>query len=248
MFNINKVSNNFKIFLALSKFAKIKGFNLEEFKKLNIEKDIQDYLKNNTIYIAEGSSRATYIISSKKVLKLAINARGIAQNQAEVEQLLEYKSEFIPKYYTHDQNFKWIIVELVRPLYSNKELKNLLNISYDMFDLFFIFHETSSSSFEEFLKKEFKSFITPMIKYNVDSSKSLVIKEYCANNNIEFSFEKLEQSLLNNKTLVNFMNFVFKNQNLEYSEIVTDNLGINSDGKLVILDLGGTKEVIKNYY
>lgn len=89
-------------------------------------------------HVGKGSSRATFQLSDEKVLKLAINAKGIAQNEQEgthdyyLEQL-----DVVPRLYDSDDDYKWIISEYVLPAKS-KDFKECLGIDEQSFFRFII--------------------------------------------------------------------------------------------------------------
>lgn len=85
-------------------------------------------------HVGRGSSRIVYQIDDEKVLKLAFNEKGIAQNQ---EESYGYKQryDFIPKIFETDNDYQWIICEYVLPA-KKSDFKYCLGISWDEFDDF----------------------------------------------------------------------------------------------------------------
>lgn len=63
----------------------------------------------------EGSSRKTFFLTSKKILKLAKSEKGIGQNQAEIDIAAKFPSITTKIYHAHSKGF-YLISELVRPL------------------------------------------------------------------------------------------------------------------------------------
>lgn len=56
------------------------------------------------------------MLRSKRVLKIALNKQGIAQNEAEINIFTNpITKPIVAKVYDYDPNFLWIISELVRP-------------------------------------------------------------------------------------------------------------------------------------
>jgi len=108
------------------------SFNLTEFKNMEPEKAY--YYADETLpIISSGSSRVAYILSSTKVLKLALNVKGIAQNETEYIMFQKYKStNLITKVYETDNDSHWMISELVRPA-TNSDFDNILGVSFDDF-------------------------------------------------------------------------------------------------------------------
>ena len=91
------------------------NWNVEDFKKLNsFNKRIQ-YCEEKLIRISSGSSRIVYKIDESKVLKLAKNQKGIAQNEAEIDFSNDYMWDGITaEIFNHDENSLWVEMELAR--------------------------------------------------------------------------------------------------------------------------------------
>ena len=128
-------------------------FDMSKFKSYDGIPILQEYARTFLEVLGTGSSRATYLLSMKKVLKIAMNEKGIAQNKAEVS-VSKYHEEIKANYekesslgnlqvvthvYENDPNFQWVIAELVRPLKEEggySEFKRLTNTSWSgMMDL-----------------------------------------------------------------------------------------------------------------
>ena len=65
-------------------FNEDNGFDLEFFKSIPSMGSRYRYAQQFLTHLGEGSSRAAFAISDNKVLKLAINEKGEAQNRAEI--------------------------------------------------------------------------------------------------------------------------------------------------------------------
>ena len=91
------------------------NWNVEDFKKLNsFNKRIQ-YCEDKLTRISSGSSRIVYKIDESKVLKLAKNQKGIAQNEAEIDFSNDYMWDGITaEIFNHDENSLWVEMELAR--------------------------------------------------------------------------------------------------------------------------------------
>ena len=61
------------------------SWNVEEFSKLKSFNQRIQYCEKNLTRISSGSSRIAYKIDDTKVLKLAKNKKGIAQNNVEID-------------------------------------------------------------------------------------------------------------------------------------------------------------------
>ena len=85
-------------------------------------------------HIGKGSSRATFQIDDEKVLKLAWNNKGLAQN---IEEVQTYNASIFPKVYDYDENGKWIISEFVLPAKS-EDFKHCFGMSFQQFASFIL--------------------------------------------------------------------------------------------------------------
>ena len=110
-----------------------KHLDLDAYKKLDgDERGI--WLRRNATNFGTGSARAVYLIDSSKVLKHAMNAKGIAQNQAELEAYTNPKVKpIVAQIYDYDNNFKWLISELVKPMQSFAEFEELSGVDFPWF-------------------------------------------------------------------------------------------------------------------
>jgi hypothetical protein len=110
-------------------------FNPREFSKVPFE-EMVEFAKNNGLrYLGEGSSRVVFVLDSKRVIKIAINMKGIAQNRAELE-LSHDREAPIARVYQYDTDMWWLVSELVRPLTSPEEFKALTGIPWQVLKRF----------------------------------------------------------------------------------------------------------------
>lgn len=87
--------------------------------------------------LGEGSSRKTYLLSSKYAIKIAKNPAGIHQNRQEVEFWTDPRfTGIVANIADYQDKFIWIMVELVRPLKSESEFISLTGMSFYDFDLY----------------------------------------------------------------------------------------------------------------
>lgn len=82
-------------------------------------------------HVGRGSSRMVFQIDDEKVLKLAFNQKGVAQNEEEAS-YYKQRYDFIPKIYETDDNDNWIICEYVLPA-KKADFQHCLGISWDEF-------------------------------------------------------------------------------------------------------------------
>lgn len=129
-------------------------FSIDRMRSIEDRAELRDYVSMRLELIASGSSRDVYLLSSRKVLKLAItnaevggkhddryDMRGIAQNEAEVDAYTNaHVKPILAKIYEFHPQYHWLISELVRPLKNEEEFKRLAGISsydvyYDVYDI-----------------------------------------------------------------------------------------------------------------
>lgn len=154
------------------------NWNVEEFKKLkSFNKRIQ-YCEEKLTRISSGSSRIVYKIDESKVLKLAKNQKGIAQNEAEINFSNDYMWDGITaEIFNDDENSLWVEMELARKVTPTIWM-NIVGMSLnDMMDCVrFVEGQKSSYSknippmLDEAYENEFTSRILDLIaNYDIPS-------------------------------------------------------------------------------
>ena len=93
------------------------NWNAEEFSKLSSFNQRVQYAEKNLTRISSGSSRIVYKIDEAKVLKLAKNKKGIAQNEVEIDFSNDYMWDgLVAEIFNHDPNGLWVEMELATKL------------------------------------------------------------------------------------------------------------------------------------
>lgn len=93
------------------------NWDQSHFDELKTFKQRIEYCENNLQRISSGSSRIAYKIDETRVLKLAKNKKGIAQNFAEIDQKDDYVASVYAEVFECDEEEgKWVIMELARKL------------------------------------------------------------------------------------------------------------------------------------
>lgn len=100
------------------------NFDLSEFSKLtSFNKRIQ-YCQERLKRISSGSSRIVYMVDDTKVLKIARNEKGLAQNEIEASYSNYYDlKEITAEVFAYDQKDLWIEMELARKVTPNNFLQ-----------------------------------------------------------------------------------------------------------------------------
>ena len=120
-----------KIQELLQEMAYPKSFNMEEFKSLTSFKKRLEYANTHLPRkLGSGSSRTIFQIDDEKVLKLAHNKKGFAQNEVEEDFYLQ-GFDIIAKVYDFDQdNHTYLEMELAKKI-TKKRFKQLVGVSLE---------------------------------------------------------------------------------------------------------------------
>lgn len=109
------------------------NWNVEEFKQLTSFNARIKYCEANLRRISSGSSRIVYQIDNEKVLKLAKNQKGLAQNEVEIEYSKEgMLTDVVATIFNYDEKNLWVEMELARKL-SVKAFQNITGIPFELF-------------------------------------------------------------------------------------------------------------------
>ena len=116
------------------------SWNIDEFKKLNSFNQRIQYCERNLQRISSGTSRIVYKIDDAKVLKLAKNKKGLAQNEIEVGFSKDYMWDgIVAKVFNYDNNDLWIEMELARKV-NPKKFFELVGFTFDDYCKAILFH------------------------------------------------------------------------------------------------------------
>ena len=109
------------------------SWNIEEFKKLKSFNKRIKYCEQNLQRISSGTSRIVYKIDETKVLKLAKNEKGIAQNNTEINFSEDYLWDMVvAKLFDYDEDGLWVEMELARKV-TTSIWNNIVGIPIDIF-------------------------------------------------------------------------------------------------------------------
>jgi hypothetical protein len=93
------------------------SFSMKDFKTLNSFNKRIKYCQQHLTRISSGSSRIVYKIDDEKVLKLARNKKGLAQNEVEITQGNEgYLEDVVANVFDAHPDDLWVEMELARKL------------------------------------------------------------------------------------------------------------------------------------
>ena len=98
----------------LSEMAYPTSFNFDEFRQCRSFAERVRYCEQHLQRISQGSSRIVYRVDNEKVLKLAKNKKGVAQNEVEVRLGTEPYYTCFADIYEYDENGLWVEMEICR--------------------------------------------------------------------------------------------------------------------------------------
>lgn len=107
------------------------SFNMETFKSLRSFNQRVKYAEQHLQRIGSGSSRIVYKIDDEKVLKLAKNAKGVSQNEIEIQYSGYYDiRDVVARVFDHDENNLWVEMELARKV-SKGDFKRITGFNFE---------------------------------------------------------------------------------------------------------------------
>lgn len=230
-----------RFFSFLSKLANKNQLRKEKFNSLPYKNKLY-YLKDNFQILGIGSSRITFLINSGKVIKLAKNNAGKAQNKVEFDTLLKLKSKFIPKAFDKSPDSIWIEMEFVLPINSLKQFANYFNLSEYTIAYFF---SLNVKSFDQISK----------IKNNLINQNNLLkndeIFDHSKKIKLNEKYIKDLDLIFNNSKFVELYSFIFDNLKSSIGDLTDisniSNFGISND-QIKIIDLGFDEFVSDIFY
>lgn len=109
------------------------GFDLDKFLAMTSFAEQIRYSNDNLQRLASGSARIIYKIDDKRVLKLAKNKKGWAQNEVEADYVLnEWYGDIIAKVLESDKEDRWIVSEFAKKI-TKPRFKQLIGVTIDEF-------------------------------------------------------------------------------------------------------------------
>lgn len=107
------------------------SWDIETFKKLSSFNARIKYCEEHLQRISSGSSRIAYKIDDKKVLKLARNKKGLAQNDVEITQSRYSDIDgIVAQVFEYDENDLWLEMELARKV-KKSDFKRITGFNFE---------------------------------------------------------------------------------------------------------------------
>lgn len=118
------------------------SFDMEHFKTLKSFAQRVKYCEENLKRISSGSSRIVYMIDNTKVLKLAKNQKGLAQNEVEIQWGQDsYFGSILAHTFMYHPDDLWVEMELARKV-TKKDFQRLTECTIEeMYDYLRNFNE-----------------------------------------------------------------------------------------------------------
>ena len=109
-------------------------FSLQRLSSITNFRDRLAYCKQQLgPSIGGGSSRVVFQIDDEKVLKLAKNRKGLAQNEQEgAPNYVKESYDIFPKKFEHDENYTWLVSEYVLPA-TEQDFQQVVGMSSQVF-------------------------------------------------------------------------------------------------------------------
>lgn len=203
-------SFNMRAFKALSKGPFARDVSLDTFL---------DYAEMHLKEIGKGTARVAFVYSSRLVLKVALNAAGIAQNETEVSVYTSTSAKkLVTQIHDFDDDYRWIIAEIVRPVYNKRELYDMVGIKFGIkYGMKITFRDVVRAAAED--DREYVTF-------DMDEPTKHKVLQF---------MEDLHELMIEN--------------DLEPGDIeVPEHWGKTADGRLVLLDYGLTADILQAHY
>ena len=160
---------SFKDYFVLNEMAYPTSFSFEDFDRINSYSQKLKYASDHLTRMGSGSSRVIFKIDEEKVLKVAKNIKGLAQNSTEQDYSIQnWHGDIVAKVFKIGEEVKnvgpfYLEMELAKKLNPNR-FKQLLGFSVQDLELWL--------KNQAFLHKKsrYGSFIDPNLKESLDNN------------------------------------------------------------------------------
>lgn len=156
-------------------------FSFKELEDIRSYSGKLKYAEKHLQKLASGSARVVYKVDDNKVLKIAKNKKGLAQNQVEAQGYLQ-QYEIVAQIFDTDDNDYWIEMEFARRL-SKPEFKKITGVSLDELKHYLIYHRIYSQpkkhmgfgySIDQDIKERMENseFVNELLSFAADNDMS----------------------------------------------------------------------------
>jgi hypothetical protein len=156
------------------------NFNFDEMLKLSSYAKRIAYCKERLVFLGKGSSRMAFKVDESKVIKIAVNGKGIKQNMVEINSYNDYFSEILAKVIDYSDDGIFLEMEIAKKPKPN-DFKRIFGFGLDVIS--------------EYLKYRWRTMHNERMNYipviiediiddldEIDELNSII--EFCNNNNI----------------------------------------------------------------
>jgi hypothetical protein len=112
-------------------------FNMETLLSLTAHAKRIAYVQSLLPRISSGSARVVFKIDDEKVLKVAKNKKGLAQNEAESDWGAQHY-DIVAKTFDRDENYIFLEMELAKPV-RPRVFEQLTGVSIDVLDQYLLY-------------------------------------------------------------------------------------------------------------
>ena len=106
------------------------SFNFDEFRQIRTFAERVRYCDARLVKLGAGSSRIVYKVDEDKVLKLAKNSKGLAQNQVEIRLGTEPYYTCFAEVYEYDENGLWVEMQICTKAKAS-DFKAIYGVPFD---------------------------------------------------------------------------------------------------------------------
>ena len=200
------------------------SFSFEEFNNISSHSGKLKYANERLQKLSSGSSRVVYRVDDDKVLKIAKNSKGLAQNSTESDYSLQRSYSIIAKVFEVSDDGFWVEMELAKKTTPNR------------------FKELNGVSIKEVddILRNLKNVYDPYYR-----------KMHGSGNLLEL--EKKQHEIINNNEFLSELWDMIQNYDMSYpadfgrissyGEVLRD-----GDPTIVLVDFGLTQTTYKEYY
>lgn len=228
----------------------LRKFNVNYFRGLGSPEQRIAYAKENLPEMGYGSSRAVFALSGGKVLKIARNKAGYAQNRSEYEIFRDPRTKnVVTAIYDFDRTmFAWIVSEIANPLKSDAQFQQLSGVSFHTYvAIMRAWDDSDETNKQAFLSKYIQEWQDKLDDLEAENRKGQIY-------NITQRRLQQYQNAANSNFVRTMMDLVKESLSIgDVARIDPDSdtlghYGYTADNRIVLLDYGFTRDVAQKYY
>lgn len=226
--------------------GKQKRFSMRHLRSLSSPEEIIEYAQAHLTCLGKGSSRTVFAIKSK-VLKVAINERGYAQNKAELlvaENRGTRPSLSLISDYRQDDNGNvvWLLSQSVRTISDCEEFKSLSGFSWEVYtDTIRAFAKANAQNDLETITSDIS---------NQYSTRLVRLKSEGDERNARYYETLLSEMRImkSSRFFAGIISAMKVNRLMPGDILELDHYGKTPSGDIVLYDYGFTEDIAKKFY